>query len=82
MDFVSPPIAELLTAERALLQRLHGLLEADAEAPPETTRAIADITRQLDRLFLVIFVGEFNAGKSTVVNALLGDAVMEEGPVP
>ena len=82
MSLVSPPVAELLSAERDHLQRLHALLEADAEASPETTQAIADIIKQLDKLFLVIFVGEFNAGKSSVVNALLGDEVMEEGPVP
>ena len=38
--------------------------------------------RQLDEFFLLVVVGEFNAGKSSVVNALFGEPIMEEGPVP
>jgi small GTP-binding protein len=39
-------------------------------------------TRQLDELFLVVVVGEFNAGKSALVNSILGGKVLPEGVTP
>ena len=37
---------------------------------------------RLDELFLIVVVGEFNAGKSALVNALLGSQVLAEGVTP
>ncbi|MDE0461156.1 MAG: dynamin family protein, partial [Caldilineaceae bacterium] len=37
---------------------------------------------QLEELFLMVVVGEFNAGKSAVINALLGQEYLAEGVVP
>jgi small GTP-binding protein len=37
---------------------------------------------QLDELFLIVVTGEFNAGKSALINALLGDKVLAEGTTP
>ena len=39
-----------------------------------------ELAESLFSLFLVVVVGEFNAGKSTVINAVFGEVVMEEGP--
>ena len=33
---------------------------------------VLDAAKSLDNPFLVVVVGEFNAGKSSVINALLG----------
>jgi hypothetical protein len=38
--------------------------------------------RQLDELFLLVVVGEFQRGKSAFINALLGLRVLEEGSPP
>ena len=38
--------------------------------------------RQLDELFLLVVVGEFNSGKSAFINALLGRTVLQEGVTP
>jgi small GTP-binding protein len=38
--------------------------------------------RQLDHPFLLVIVGEFNAGKSAFINALLGQVVLQEGVTP
>jgi GTP-binding protein EngB required for normal cell division len=81
MDLLSPAAASVLARERALLGRLHALL-AETDADEATLRRLADLTEGLDGLFLLLVVGEFNAGKSSVVNALFGETVMEEGPVP
>ena len=81
MDSPARAAAALLDRERALLGRLARLLDA-TDADAETRRRVADLAAGLDSLFLLVVAGEFNAGKSTLVNALFGRRVMEEGPVP
>jgi small GTP-binding protein len=56
------------------------LARAGVDSGDETT--VRDSLRQLDELFLLVVVGEFNAGKSVFVNALLGEALLEEGVLP
>src|SRR5579862_6802337 len=72
---------ELFQQERQLaaeLQRyLFGFEGADAFA---TT--LRQMTEALDELFLLVVVGEFNAGKSSCINALLHEQVLEEGVIP
>lgn len=41
-----------------------------------------DALKQLDELFLLVVVGEFNSGKSTIINALLGSKFLAEGILP
>ena len=72
---------ELLEEERDVLRRLLDLLN-DLGGEDEVTGPLASMIEHLDELFLVVIVGEFNAGKSTVVNALFRETIMEEGPVP
>ncbi len=36
----------------------------------------------LDEMFLLVVVGEYNAGKSTLINCLLGERVLEVGDLP
>jgi ribosome biogenesis GTPase A len=43
---------------------------------------LVDALRGLDELFLVVVVGEFNSGKSTVINALLGGKFLADGILP
>jgi len=71
----------VLAAERQALAELQVSL-GRAEAEAEDRAALAESIRQLDELFLLVVVGEFNAGKSTLINALLGSAVLEEGVTP
>ncbi|HLA63988.1 MAG TPA: dynamin family protein, partial [Rhodothermales bacterium] len=71
----------LAARTRVLLGRLGALLDT-AGAPAETRRRLDDLAGRLDDLLLVVVVGEFNAGKSSVLNAIFGARVMEEGPVP
>ena len=72
---------ELLTAERELLAEVTAGLER-SDTPADDLRALADSVSQLDELFLLVVVGEFNAGKSALINALLGQAVLAEGVTP
>jgi len=72
---------ELLADERRWLSDLRvGLARFDVA--PEDQATLDHSIRQLDELFLLVVVGEFNAGKSAFINALLGQPVLEEGVTP
>jgi small GTP-binding protein len=71
----------LVERERALLGRLADFLVgfgAPGEDVDISRRALSD----LEELFLLVIVGEFNSGKSAFVNALLGAEVSKEGVTP
>jgi len=72
---------ELLAQEQAILERLAAILEA-FPATEDDRQSLDHATRQLGELFLLVIVGEFNAGKSAFINALVGDDVMPEGVTP
>jgi small GTP-binding protein len=72
---------ELLREERRLLSRLRTAL-ARFEAAPDHQAALDQSIAQLDELFLLVIVGEFNAGKSAFINALAGSHIVEEGVTP
>ncbi len=72
---------EILKRTRDTLSRLRDAL-AEAETPADDRAALADSIRQLDELFLLVIAGEFNAGKSAFINALLGQELLQEGVTP
>jgi small GTP-binding protein len=72
---------ELVAQELAILERLSHLLAA-FPATPEDQESIAQAAEHLTALFMLVIVGEFNAGKSAFINALIGADVMPEGVTP
>jgi small GTP-binding protein len=81
MELLTKTQKELLKHERELLNKIqitlvkYGVQEEDQQALEESIR-------QLDDFFLLVVVGEFNAGKSAFINALVGEAALEEGVTP
>jgi small GTP-binding protein len=74
---------ELRAREQDLLQRLRDALEAFQPDVEETDlRHLEQASAQLDQLFLLVIAGEFNSGKSSFINALLGEQVLPEGVTP
>jgi len=73
--------AELLREERCWLQEL-SLILAGFETAPEDLATLQKSILQLDELFLLVTVGEFNSGKSAFINALLGQRFLAEGVTP
>jgi small GTP-binding protein len=71
---------DLLSAERELLAEVRAALERSEVAAD--LKALSESVAQLDELFLLVVVGEFNAGKSALINALLGREVLAEGVTP
>ena len=72
---------DLLRSERELLTEVSAALERNDVAADERG-ALAESLRQLDELFLLVVVGEFNAGKSALINALLVRELLAEGVTP
>ncbi|MDY6866440.1 MAG: dynamin family protein [Chloroflexota bacterium] len=72
---------DLLDRERQFLVNLKDEL-AGAKASESDLDALEQSVSQLDDLFLLVMVGEFNAGKSAVINALLGEKFLAEGLTP
>jgi small GTP-binding protein len=72
---------ELVREERRVLAKLRTAL-ARFDAAPEHQQALARSIEQLDELFLLVIIGEFNSGKSAFINALVGSKVAEEGVTP
>src|SRR5690554_2085921 len=71
----------LLKDERNLLSDLRvALVEFGASQDDQET--LGQSIRQLDELFLLVIVGEFNAGKSAFINALVGERLLKEGVTP
>lgn len=73
---------ELLRQERNLVNELQTSLIQIAEIDPTHVKTLRQVLTALDELFLLVVVGEFNAGKSATINALLRAPILEEGVIP
>ena len=73
--------AELVAIERRLVLQVRDTLVGAEGARADVERLTALVT-EMDELFLLVVAGEYNAGKSTFVNALLGDEVFAMGDLP
>ena len=71
----------LLQQERQIASELQACL-AGFEGADAYASTLSQVTSSLDDLFMLVIVGEFNAGKSACINALLRGNVLEEGVVP
>jgi small GTP-binding protein len=74
---------EIRVREQELLQRLATALERfGSDVAAEDLRHFQQARDQLNGLFLLVIAGEFNSGKSSFINALLGERVLPEGVTP
>lgn len=71
----------VLQRERNFLNELR-LKLVEYNSTREDIESLGQSIRQLDDLFLLVIVGEFNAGKSAFINALLGEKLLKEGVTP
>ena len=72
---------ELVALERQLVLRVRDSL-ASADGSRADLDRLASLVGEMDELFLLVVVGEYNSGKSTFINALLGDEVFAMGDLP
>jgi small GTP-binding protein len=77
------PITALREREIKLINNIaESLIQFDTEAEDDRQR-LNDVAQDLrDMFFIVSVIGEFNAGKSTFINALIGEKLLPMGIKP
>lgn len=82
-NVVEGMLAALRESEVRLLNDLAATLAEMGEASQEDRKRLIEVAQDLnDLFFLVVVIGEFNAGKSSFINALLGDDLLPTGITP
>ncbi|MBI5959593.1 MAG: dynamin family protein [Chloroflexi bacterium] len=66
---------EQITALLDVLSRVDGL-------PEDQMEQVRDALFHTNHPFLMVMVGPFGSGKSSIINALLGEQVLDVGPIP
>jgi len=66
---------EQITELIEILERVDGLPDSQMEQ-------VRDALFHTNHPFLMVVVGPFGSGKSSIINALLGEEIMEVGPIP
>ncbi|KAL9236019.1 hypothetical protein vseg_010733 [Gypsophila vaccaria] len=73
--------AQFIKREKRLLVAAANVIEKSAPLMEEIS-LLNDAISQLAEPFLLVIVGEFNSGKSTFINALLGGKFLKDGVIP
>jgi len=76
---LDPEVQALLRREQRLLVELRETLEREQA---EERRRVDELIATLEDLFTIVIVGEFNSGKSSLINTLFGEKLRTEGPIP
>ncbi|XP_010522727.1 PREDICTED: probable transmembrane GTPase FZO-like, chloroplastic isoform X2 [Tarenaya hassleriana] len=71
----------IIEMEKSVLREAIEVIQKAAPLMEEVS-LLVDAASRIDEPFLMAIVGEFNSGKSTVINALLGNKYLNEGVVP
>lgn len=65
------------------IELINDIASALSEGADEDRRRLRDVAQDLrDMFFIVAVIGEFNAGKSSFVNALIGETLLPIGIIP
>src|SRR6185503_3957983 len=73
----------VLEQERTILLALRDALgRFGPDVAASDIQRLDETITHLDELFLLVIAGEFNSGKSSFINALLGEKVLPEGVTP
>jgi len=80
MNIVSEKYSAVIDETKLILAKLQ--VNVRAHASEELELKLRAAIENLENLFLIVFVGEFSTGKSSIINALIGEKVLEEGITP
>jgi hypothetical protein len=80
-NILQPHHLDIVKDERVMFSKLFKSL-VEIKSDDEVLKLVTDTQSRIDDLFLVVVVGEFNSGKSTFVNSLLGLKLLREGILP
>ena len=71
-----------LAEHRKNLNRLANLIHEEQICLPEESETLKRALKLADEKFLVVVVGVFNCGKSSMINALIGEELLTRGFLP
>lgn len=80
-QILSPLQQTIVEAEGIILNDLHTML-LSVEAGRETIQLVEDLRARIDDVYSVVIAGEFNSGKSSLINSLLGMGLCSTGVLP
>ena len=80
MQILDEKYSRLILEEKVLLESL--LAEIKALSYKDLEEKLNSVKENLENLFSIVFIGEFSTGKSSIINALLGEKVLPEGITP
>ena len=80
MQILDEKYSKVVLEEKLLLQSL--LAEIKELSNSELESRLRSVEEGLENLFSLVFIGEFSTGKSSVINALLGQDVLPKGITP
>ena len=78
---LQPSHGSIIRDEQKMLADLHTCLRG-VDANKDALELVSDTRSRIDDLFLIVICGEFNAGKSTLINALVGADLLQSGVLP
>ena len=81
MQILNEQQENLVRNERKVLNDLL-LTMVEFGGKTDASSTLGKSIEQLDELFLLVVVGEFNSGKSAFINALIGERILLEGATP
>ncbi len=83
-QFLTERQESLLAEVRLVLEQLAQALDrlGSGDVAPGDMRTLRETMQHISELFLLVIAGEFNSGKSTFINALLGANILPEGVTP
>lgn len=80
MQILNEKYSKIILEEKLLLTNL--LAEIEILSDEGLKDKLTAVIENLENLFSIVFIGEFSTGKSTIINALLGQDVLPEGITP
>lgn len=82
MDYREKSVQRAFDTVRDAVREICALFEECAAANFQTTCDLHTLRTQLDQPFAIFICGEFNSGKSSLINSLAGEVVAEVGVLP
>lgn len=80
MKLLDKRFSDIILREKLLLKSLED--EIKGLSSEELLSKLQSVKENLDNLFSIVFIGEFSTGKSSIINALLGENILKEGITP
>lgn len=80
MRILDEKYSRIILEEKLLLQSL--LAEIRELSSSELESRLRSVQESMDNLFSLVFIGEFSTGKSSIINALLGQETLPKGITP